>query len=214
MPRTGPDPANPHPLPGFPRVGFLKPLIDAPNVEIGEFTYYDDPAGPQHFLEKCVLYHYDFVGDRLVIGRFCALAEGVTFVMNGANHAAGGFSTFPFNIFGSGWEEGFDPASWEAELRGDTVVGNDVWIGMRATVLPGVVIGDGAIIAAGAVVSRDVPPYAIVAGNPARIVRTRFDDATVERLVSIAWWDWPVDKITRNLDAIRGADIARLEAAC
>lgn len=209
----GPDPLNPHPMPGFPRVAFLKPLVDAPNIEIGDYTYYDDPAGPEHFVGKCVLYHYDFVGDRLVIGRFCALAEGVTFIMNGANHATAGFSTYPFNIFGSGWEKGFDPATWAAELRGDTVVGNDVWIGMQATILPGVTIGDGAIVAAKAVVSGDVPPYAIVAGNPARVVRMRYDEATVARLLAVAWWDWPVDKITRNLDAIRGADIARLEAA-
>jgi virginiamycin A acetyltransferase len=197
----------------YPRVGFLKPLVDAPNIEIGEFTYYDDPDGPERFVEKCVLHHYDFIGDRLRIGRFCAIAEGVTFVMNGANHATSGFSTYPFNIFGGGWEKGFDPATWEAELRGDTTIGNDVWIGMRVTILPGVTIGDGAIVAAQSIVSRDVPPYAIVAGNPAKVVKTRFDEATVARLLAVAWWHWPVDKITRNLDAIRGADIARLEAA-
>ncbi len=213
MRACGPDPLDPHPMPGFPRVGFLKPLATAPNVEIGDYTYYDDPAGPEHFLEKCVLYHYDFVGDRLVIGRFCALAEGVTFIMNGANHATGGFSTYPFNIFGKGWEIGFDPQSWADELRGDTVVGNDVWIGMQATILPGVTIGDGAIVAAKAVVSADVPPYAVVAGNPARVVKMRFDAATVARLRAVAWWSWPVERISRHLDAIRGADIDRLEAA-
>lgn len=209
----GPNPGIRHPLPMYPRVGFLKPLVDAPNIEIGEFTYYDDPDGPERFVEKCVLHHYDFIGDRLRIGRFCAIAEGVTFVMNGANHATSGFSTYPFNIFGGGWEKGFDPATWEAELRGDTTIGNDVWIGMRVTILPGVTIGDGAIVAAQSIVSRDVPPYAIVAGNPAKVVKTRFDEATVARLLAVAWWHWPVDKITRNLDAIRGADIARLEAA-
>jgi virginiamycin A acetyltransferase len=210
---TGPDPLDPHPMVGFPRVGFLKPLVDSANVEIGDYTYYDDPAGPEHFLEKCVLYHYDFVGDRLSIGRFCALAEGVTFIMNGANHAAGGFSTYPFNIFGKGWETGFDPQSWADENRGDTTVGNDVWIGMQATILPGVTIGDGAIVAAKAVVSADVPPYSVVAGNPARVVRMRFDEATVARLLAVAWWNWPVERLSRHLDAIRGADIDRLEAA-
>lgn len=211
---SGPNPDIKHPMPMHPRVGFLKPLLEGrANIEVGEFTYYDDPNGPEHFAERCVLYHYDFVGDRLVIGRFCALAEGVVFVMNGANHAMSGFSTFPFNIFGHGWEQGFDVTTWEAENRGDTIVGHDVWIGMGATVMPGVTIGHGAIVAARSVVTHDVPPYAIVGGNPARTMRMRFDERTVERLLAVAWWDWPVDRIGRNLDAIRGADIARLESA-
>lgn len=211
---SGPNPDIKHPMPMHPRVGFLKPLLEGrPNIEVGEYTYYDDPNGPEHFAERCVLYHYDFVGDRLVIGRFCALAQGVTFVMNGANHAMSGFSTYPFNIFGHGWEQGFDVQTWEAENRGDTTVGHDVWMGMEALVMPGVTIGHGAIIAARSVVTHDVPPYAIVGGNPARTMRMRFDERTVERLLAVAWWDWPVDKISRNLDAIRGADIARLEAA-
>lgn len=209
----GPNPDLKHPMPLHRRVGFLKPLIDADNIEIGDFTYYDDPAGPEHFVEKCVLYHYPFIGDRLLIGRYCAIAEGAKFVMNGANHAMAGFSTYPFNIFGNGWEEGFDQATWSKELRGDTVVGNDVWIGMEALVMPGIAIGHGAIVAARAVVSRDVPPYSIVAGNPAKVVKQRFDPQTVARLLAVAWWDWPVDKVSRNLDAIRGADISRLEQA-
>ena len=209
----GPDPGDPHPVPGHPRVGFLRPLIERPNIEVGAYTYYDDPEGPAGFAERCVLYHYDFIGDRLVIGRYCALATGVRFIMNGANHAMGGFSTYPFNIFGNGWEAGFDPATWSAGLRGDTVVGNDVWIGMEAMVMPGIRIGDDAIVAARSVVTSDVPPYAIVGGNPAREIRRRFDDATIARLLAVAWWDWPADKVTRNLDAIRGADLDALEAA-
>ena len=207
----GPNPDIKHPIPMHPRVGFLRPLVDAANVEIGDFTYYDDPDGPEHFVDKCVLHHYDFIGDRLVIGRFCAIAEGARFIMNGANHAMSGFSTYPFNIFGHGWEEGFDPQSWERELRGDTVIGNDVWIGMEAIILPGVTVGDGAIIGARAVVAADVPAYAIVAGNPAHVIKRRFDDRTIERLQAIAWWNWPVEKIGDNLDAIRGANLARLE---
>jgi virginiamycin A acetyltransferase len=198
---------------GFSRVGFLRAVVKTPGVEVGEYTYYDDPDGPEHFVERCVLYHYPFVGDRLVIGRFCAIAARVRFIMNGANHAMGGFSTYPFNIFGGGWEEGFDPATWDAENLGDTVVGHDVWLGMEALVMPGVNVGSGAIVAARSVVAADVPPYAIVAGNPARVVRMRFDEGTVARLLAIAWWDWPVERITRNLDAIRGADLAALEAA-
>ena len=213
MPMTGPDPLDPHPLFGFPRLAYLKPLIRRPNVEIGDYTYYDDPDGPERFVEKCVLHHYEFVGDRLVIGRFCALAEGVTFIMNGANHPTGGFSTYPFNIFGEGWEVGFDPRTWEDGNRGDTIVGNDVWIGMRSTIRPGVTIGDGAIVAAMSVVAADVPPYAVVAGNPARVVKMRYDDDTIRRLAAVAWWNWPAERITRHLDAIRGADIDRLESA-
>ena len=209
----GPRPEIKHPIPMHPRVGFLKPLVTAANIEVGEFTYYDDPDGPDKFQEKCVLHHYPFIGDRLVIGRFCAIAEGARFIMNGANHAMSGFSTYPFNIFGHGWEAGFDQATWEREIRGDTVIGNDVWIGMDAVILPGISIGDGAIVGAKAVVTHDVAPYAIVAGNPAKTVKTRFDKRTVARLLELAWWNWPVDKIGRNLNAIRGADIAALEAA-
>ncbi len=208
-----PNPNIKHPISMHTRVGFLKALVTAPNIEIGDFTYYDDPDGPDLFAEKCVLHHYPFIGDKLIIGKFCAIAEGARFIMNGANHAMSGFSTYPFNIFGHGWEEGFDPKSWEREVRGDTVIGNDVWIGMEAVIMPGVKIGDGAIVAAKAVVTHDVPPYAIVAGNPAKPVKARFDEWTVKRLLSIAWWDWPVDKITRNVNAIRGADLRALETA-
>jgi virginiamycin A acetyltransferase len=210
---NGPNPKIKHPIPMHMRVGFLKPLVTAENIEIGDFTYYDDPDGPDKFQEKCVLHHYPFIGDRLVIGKFCAIAEGARFIMNGANHAMSGFSTYPFNIFGHGWEEGFDPETWHREFRGDTVLGNDVWIGMEALILPGMNIGHGAIAAAKAVVTHDVPPYTIVAGNPAKVVKMRFDQRTVDRLLKIAWWDWPVDKISRNLNAIRGADIRALEAA-
>ena len=210
---TGPNPDIKHPIPMHKRVGFLKPLITAENIEVGDFTYYDDPDGPDLFQEKCVLHHYPFIGDKLIIGKFCAIAEGARFIMNGANHALSGFSTYPFNIFGHGWEAGFDEKTWQREIRGDTVIGNDVWIGMEAIVLPGIKIGHGAIIAAKSVVSHDVPPFAVVAGNPGKTVKMRFDKRTVDRLVRIGWWDWPVDKITRNLNAIRGADIAALEAA-
>lgn len=210
---NGPNPDIKHPIAMHPRVGFLKPLVKAENIEIGEFTYYDDPEGPEKFVERCVLHHYPFVGDKLIIGRFCAIAERTRFIMNGANHAMSGFSTYPFNIFGHGWEEGFDVKTWEAENRGDTIVGNDVWIGMEAVILPGIKIGDGAIVAAKSVVTHDVPPYAVVAGNPARMVKMRFDENTVERLLKLAWWNWPQDRISRNLEAIRGADIERLEAA-
>lgn len=209
----GPDPMNPHPMPGFPRVCFLKPCITRENIEVGEYTYYDDPDEPERFEDRNVLYHYDFTGDRMVIGRYCALATGVRFIMNGANHALGGVTTYPFQIFGSGWEKGFDPTSLDSGYRGDTVVGHDVWIGTQAVIMPGVTIGHGAIIGSFSVVTKDVPPYAIVAGNPAEVRKMRFDEATVAGLLDIAWWDWPAEKVTRNVDALRAGDVERLRAA-
>ena len=133
--------------------------------------------------------------------------------MDGANHAMSGFSTYPVQHLRSRVGAGFDPSTWSKELRGDTELGNDVWIGMKAVVLPGVEIGHGAIVAAKSVVTHDVPAYAIVAGNAAKVVKMRFDDKTIRRMVAIAWWDWPVDKIGRSLNAIRGADTSQLEAA-
>ncbi|YBV95532.1 CatB-related O-acetyltransferase [Phyllobacteriaceae bacterium JZ32] len=208
-----PDPDTIHPMPGQTRCGFLKNLVTRPNIIVGDYSYYDDPAGPERFEEHCVLYHFDFIGDRLIIGKFCAIAAGTTFIMNGANHPLDGFSTYPFGIFGGDWAAAFDMEKLGRTVRGDTVVGDDVWIGMNATVMPGVTIGDGAVIATRSVVSRDVPPYAIVAGNPARVVKMRFDEATISRLLDIAWWNWPVDKITRNIDAIGGLDLEKLERA-
>lgn len=208
----GPHPSTLYPLAGYEHAVFLNNFITRPNIIVGDYTYYDDASGAERFEERNVLHHFEFYGDRLVIGRFCALATDVRFIMNGANHATDGFSTFPFNIFGKGWETGFDVARWTAALRGDTVVGNDVWIGREAMVMPGVRIGDGAIVAARAVVTRDVPPYAIVAGNPARVVRMRHDAATIARLVAIAWWNWPVALISANRHLIGGADLEALEA--
>lgn len=207
----GPDPANPFPMPGFPQVCYLKNVIDDPHIEIGDYTYYDDPDGPEQF-PRNVLYHFPFVGDRLRIGKFCALARGVRFIMNGANHQMNGISTYPFGIFANGWESAM-PAQGDLPYKGDTVIGNDVWMGYEALVMPGVSIGDGAIVAACSVVSADVPPYTIVAGNPARPVRARFDTQTVRRLTAIAWWDRPVEWISAHLDLIRGADVDALERA-
>ena len=208
--KTGPDPAAVHPLPAAPQVAFLKNVVDHPMIEIGAYTYYDDPEGPERFVETCVLYHFDHMGDRLIIGRFCALAARVQFIMNGANHALDGLSTYPFSIFGQGWE---DPAAdWSRGSRGDTVVGDDVWIGRCATIMPGVRIGAGAIVGTGAVVAGDAPPYAVVAGNPARVVKMRFPPHTIEKLLAVAWWSWPPEKIAAALPAIRAGDVDALEA--
>ncbi|WP_181700034.1 CatB-related O-acetyltransferase [Chthonobacter albigriseus] len=210
---THPDPNVLHPVPGHKRVVLLKAVVDQPNIEVGDFSYYDDPEAPEKFVERCVLYHFPFMGDRLVIGRFVAIATGVRFVMNGANHAMDGFSTFPFAIFGGSWAEGLSMDELQDGSRGDTVIGHDVWLGMDATIMPGIRVGNGAVVAAKSVVTRDVPPFAVVAGNPARIVRTRFEPAVVDALLDIAWWNWTPERITNHLSAIRGADLDALRRA-
>lgn len=205
----GPSPDTRHPIESADRLGFLKNFITRPNIEVGDYTYYDDPRGVERFQEN-VLYHFDFVGDRLVIGRFCSIAAETRFIMNGGNHQTDAFTTFPFAVFGHGWESAM-PEAWPN--RGDTVVGHDVWIGYGATIMPGVSIGHGAIIAARSVVTRDVEPYAIVGGNPAEVIRYRFDAATRSRLLEIAWWDWDVAVLTRNLEAVCSGDMEALERA-
>ena len=207
----GPDPDTTYPIPGVPQVCFLKNILTRPNIEVGDFTYYDDPDGAANF-ESNVLYHFPFIGDWLRIGKFCAIARGVKFIMNGANHQMNGISTYPFFIFGNGWETA-RPAEGELPYKGDTVIGNDVWIGYDALIMPGVTIGDGAIIAARSVVVADVPAYTIVGGNPARVVRARFDAESVERLLAIAWWNRPVEWVSQHLDLIRSGDIAALDTA-
>jgi virginiamycin A acetyltransferase len=206
---TGPSPDTRHPIAGVTRTGFLKPFITRPNIVVGDYTYYDDPDGPERF-ESNVLYHFDFIGDRLVIGKFCSIGAGTKFIMNGGNHHTAWLTTYPFPIFRHGWESAM-PESWPN--KGDTVVGNDVWFGHDALVMPGVTIGDGAIVATRAVVTRDVPPYAIVGGNPATVLRYRFDEATIARLLAVRWWDWDAAKITRNVRAICGSEVATLETA-
>ncbi len=203
-----PDPKVPHPLEGFPQVCFIKNVVSNPNIIIGDFTYYDDLEDSENF-ERNVLYHYPFIGDKLIIGKFCAIATGVKFIMNGANHKMSGFSTYPFEIFGHGWERVMPQD--ELPFKGNTVIGNDVWIGYEAVIMPGVKIGDGAIVATKSVVVKDVPPYTVVGGNPTTQLRQRFSDETIDTLLEIAWWNWNIEKITRNLEKIVGADIEALK---
>ncbi len=205
----GPSPSVRHPIEAAQRIGFLKNFITRPNIEVGDYSYYDDPKGPEQF-EKNVLYHFDFIGDRLVIGRFCSIAAETRFIMNGGNHATDWFCTYPFPIFGQGWERA-TPESWPH--HGDTLVGHDVWIGYGCTIMPGVQIGNGAILATGSVVTKDVESFSIVGGNPATPIRYRFDEATREALAEIAWWDWDAEKITRNVEAICSHELAALRAA-
>ncbi len=202
-----PNPNTLFPLAGYERLCFLKNLVNHPAIEVGDYTYYDDFEDVNNFV-KNVKYLFDFTGDRLVIGKFCMIASGVEFIMNGANHLSDAVSAYPFAAFGGAWSEAMRGKSYPS--RGDTVVGNDVWIGYRAALLPGVRIGDGAIIGAYSVVTKDVPPYTIVGGNPAREIRQRFSPGHVERLRQLRWWDWDPEKITRNVHLLTGNDVEAL----
>jgi virginiamycin A acetyltransferase len=206
----GPDPSVKHPMADFPRVCFIKNTVSNPSIQIGDYTYYDDPEDSENF-ERNVLYHYPFTGDKLVIGKFCALAQGVKFIMNGANHKVSGFSTFPFSIFGNDWERVM-PQPGDLPFKGDTVIGNDVWIGFESVIMPGTRIGHGAIIASKSVVAGRVPPYCVYGGNPAQQFMQRFPSETIAELLAIAWWDWSIEKISRNLEKIIAADLEALRA--
>lgn len=207
---NGPSPQDKHPMAGFPQVCFIRNTVSNPNIVIGDYTYYDDPEDSENF-ERNVFYHFPFIGDKLVIGKFCALAKGVRFIMNGANHKLSGISTYPFQIFGNGWEKVM-PESGDLPYKGDTVIGNDVWIGYEALVMPGVRVGNGAIVSARSVVTADMPAYTMVGGNPARPIRARFAPDVVAKLEAIAWWDWPVEMISRHLALIVAGDADALSA--
>ena len=201
----GPDPNSIYPNETIKSVCFIKNVITRPNIIAGDYSYYDDDEGAENF-EEHVTHHYEFIGDKLIIGKFCAIAKGVEFIMNGANHRMNSLTTYPFNIMGSGWEK-CTPQLSDLPIKGDTVIGNDVWIGQNVTVLPGVHIGNGAIIGANSVVTKDVPAYHVAGGNPARIIRKRFDDQTIDFLQQLKWWDWPAEKIFDNLELLCSGDI-------
>ena len=205
---NGPSPSEIYPMKGFPQVCFIKNTVSNPQIIIGDYTYYDDPNGSEDF-ERNVLYLYPFMGDKLIIGKFCAIACDVKFIMNGANHKLNCISTYPFSLFGNGWER-ITPKIEDLPFKGDTVVGNDVWIGYDSLIMPGVKIGDGAIIAARSVVVNDVAPYTIAGGNPAKVIKMRFPEETIKILLGIKWWDWEIQKITRNLDIITSANLIAL----
>lgn len=208
--RYGPDPNAIHPNEAIKSLCYIKNVITRPNIMVGDYTYYDDDQGPEKF-EDHVTHHYEFLGDKLIIGKFCAIAKGVEFVMNGANHRMSSVTTYPFNIMGNGWEIAM-PSLADLPFKGDTVVGNDVWIGQNVTVMPGVHIGDGAVIAANSVVVKDVPPYHIVGGNPGKIIKKRFSDDLIDYLLDLKWWDWPAEKLFRNLDVLCSSELERIKA--
>lgn len=192
----GPDKNTAFPLPHYNRLCFLKNTIKNPNIQVGDYTYYDDFEDVANF-EKNVKYHFDFIGDKLIIGKFCMIASDVKFIMNGGNHLTEALSAYPFEIFGNGWEGAMDGKTYPH--KGDICIGNDVWIGYNATIMAGVTVGDGAIIAANATVTKDVSPYSIVGGNPAQEIKKRFSEDIISQLLSLQWWNWEIDKITRNI---------------
>jgi virginiamycin A acetyltransferase len=204
---TGPNPHIKFPLEHHKKLCFLKNLISNPNIIVGDYTYYDDFEDVHRF-EQQVKYHFDFIGDRLIIGKFCMIASGACFIMNGGNHLTEAISAYPFQIFGNGWEEAMEGKSYPH--KGDTIIGNDVWIGHDATIMPWVTVGDGAVIATNATVTKDVPPYQIVGGNPARSLKQRFSDEVIEQLLEIQWWNWPIEKITKHLQLLTSGNVAQL----
>lgn len=201
-----------YPRPHDRQIVYLKEVVTGPNIEVGDYTIYNDFVhDPREFETNNVLYHYPINGDKLKIGKFCSIACGAKFLFASGNHALRPLSTYTFPLFFDEW--GLDAkdicSAWDN--KGDIVIGNDVWIGYEAVVMSGVKIGDGAIIGTRAVVTKDVPPYTIVGGIPARPIRKRFDDAVIERLEALRWWDWDEEKIRRSIPAIQAGDLAALE---
>lgn len=206
----GPDKNKIHPNPNVPSVCFIKNIIKNPNIIVGDYTYYDDYETNGEDFEKHVTHFYPFIGDKLIIGKFCSLAKGIRFIMNGANHRLDGLTTYPFNIMGNGWEKVI-PRIEDLPLKGDTIIGNDVWIGENVTILPGVHIGDGAIIGANSVVAKDIEPYAVAVGNPCHVVKKRFTEEKIQTLLNLKWWDWGEEKIFNNLEALVKGNIDNLK---
>lgn len=200
-----PNPNTIHPIAGYNMEIYVKPTIKNPNIIVGDFTYIADSEFESH-----VTHHYPWLGDKLIIGKFCQIAAGVEFVMNGANHQMNAVSTFPFYTL-EGWNMDA-PAMADLPLKGDTVIGNDVWIGQNAVILPGVHIGDGAIIGANSVVGSDVAPYTIVVGNPAAELRKRFDDELISIMLEFKWWDKTIDEIDKLIPILTYSDLEKVKA--
>ena len=200
-----PNPDLIFPIQNLDSITYVKPSVKNPNIIVGDFTYFADKDFENH-----VTHHYDFIGDKLIIGKFCQIAAGVEFIMNGANHQMNAVSTYPFYIFGT-WEQSV-PDKTDLPLKGDTVIGNDVWIGQNVTILPGVHIGDGVIIGAGSVVGSNVEPYTIVAGNPARQIRKRFDDELIAIMEKLKWWDKSIEEINSLIPILTCSDLNKVKA--
>ena len=204
---TGPNKDIKFPLENYDRLCFLKNVVKNPNIIVGDYTYYDDFDNVENF-EKNVKYHFDFVGDKLIIGKFCMIASDVKFIMNGANHLTNAITSYPFAIFGKGWEKAMDGKTYPQ--KGDINIGNDVWIGYNATIMAGVTIGDGAIIATNSTVVKDVEPYSIVGGNPAIEIKKRFSEDKITKLLELKWWEQKKKKITMNIQHLVDNDISKI----
>ena len=189
---------------------FIKNVITAPNIIVGDYTYYDDALAPTEFEKNNVLFNYPEFGDKLIIGKFCSIASGTKFIMGSANHRLGSVTTYPFNVFGGSWQENTPDHMSQLPFKGDIVIGNDVWIGRESIIMPGVKIGDGAIIAAYSVVTKDVEPYSVVGGNPARFIKKRFNDELIELLLEFKWWDLPPEKLVAVLPLLCDFDLEKV----
>ena len=194
------------PLTGYNRLCFLKNVIKNTNIIVGDYTYYDEFEDVNNF-EKNVKYHFDFSGDKLQIGKFCMIASDVKFIMNGANHLTKAISSYPFAIFGEDWGSAMDGKNYPS--KGDTIIGNDVWIGYNSTIMAGVTIGDGVIIAANSVVTKNIEPYVIIGGNPAKEIRKRFSYDEIKALLDIQWWNWEIKKITEKINGLTDENISQ-----
>lgn len=191
---------------------FVKNVVKAPNVFIGDYTYYDDDAAPTEFEKNNILFNYPQFGEKLIIGKFCQIACGTTFIMGPANHRLCSVTTYPFNVFGGAFTQNTPDHISQLPHKGDTIVGNDVWLGRESVVMPGVKIGDGAIIAAYSVVAKDVEPYTVVGGNPARFIKKRFDDELIDLLLQLKWWDLQGEKLARILPLLCDPDLDKVAA--
>ena len=200
-----PDPMKKYPIPGYEKEIYVRPTLTNPNITVGDFTYIADAEFESH-----VTHHYPWNNDKLIIGKFCQIAAGVEFVMNGANHQMNAVSTFPFYTL-EGWDM-TPPAPENMPLKGDTIIGNDVWIGQNAVILPGVHIGSGAIIGAGSVVGHNVEPYTIVIGNPAQAIRKRFDNELIQLLLQWNWWDKPIEELNTLIPILTSSNLAAVKA--
>ena len=198
-----PDPNVIHPIAGYDKEIYVKPTITNPNIMVGDFTYIADSEFESH-----VTNFYPWSRDKLIIGKFCQIATGVEFVMNDANHQMNSLSTFPFYTL-DGWDMDA-PAAEDKPFKGNTVIGNDVWIGQNAVILPGVNIGDGAIIGANSVVGSNVEPYTIVAGNPAKMIRKRFDDELINLMLRFKWWNKSIDEINGLIPILTCSDLEKV----
>lgn len=190
---------------------FIKNVVSAPNISVGDYTYYDDPVDPTAFEQRNVLFNWPEFGDKLTMGKFCAIASGVKFIMGPANHRINSVSTYPFAVFGGAWAADIPPHLAQLPRKGDIIIGNDVWIGRESVIMPGVKIGDGAMIAAYSVVVKDVAPYTVVGGNPAKAIRKRFDDALIELLDRLQWWDLAPEKLAQIVPVLCNGNLSLVQ---